>query len=359
MQWDEHSSFRIHPSSFSSPHFPVYLGIEIGGTKLQLGVGSGDGTLVAIERLDIDPAQGASGIRQQIAELGPMLVARHGVQRVGIGFGGPVDMARGHTIKSHQIDGWHDFPLAAWSQSTLGIPAVIGNDADVAALAEARFGAGRGRNPVFYVTVGSGVGGGLVVDGRIYRGRGLGATEIGHLRPGLHADRPEQTVESLASGWGIAATAQARLSHLAHQVHRLPTDVRDREQLQNHLAAEQEAEDEFAHDLLLRCDHDLDALSAKLIAQAAAEGNGLATEIWQQACTALGWAIAQVITLTAPEIIVIGGGVALAGRTLFYEPVEQAVARYVFPAFLDQYTIAPAELGEAMVVHGAIALASE
>lgn len=337
----------------------MYLGIEIGGTKLQLGVGPGDGTLVALERCEIEPALGAEGIRAQIAKLGPMLVQRHGVRRVGIGFGGPVDTATGHTLKSHQIDGWDDFSLVFWTHQTLGVPTLIGNDADVAALAEARFGAGRGRNPVFYVTVGSGVGGGLIIDGHIYRGRGWGAAEIGHLRPGLHADRPEQTVEALASGWGIAATAQARLSHLAHQVRRLPQAVRDRQQLEDHLAAEQEAEEEFAHDLLLRCDHDLDALSAKLIAQAAADGNGLAAEIWQQACHTLGWAIAQVVTLVAPEVVVIGGGVALAGRTLFFEPIEAAVAQFVFPPFAKQFTIVPAELDEAMVVHGAIALAAE
>lgn len=336
----------------------MLLGLEIGGTKLQLGVGPGDGTLVALERFDVDPSRGASGIRQTIAEVGPMLVARHGVTRAGIGFGGPVDPVAGRTVKSHHIEGWTDFPLADWARRALDVPAAIGNDADVAALAEARFGAGRGRNPVFYATVGTGVGGGLVIDGRIYRGRGLGAAEIGHLRPGLHADRPEQTVEALASGWGIAASAQARLSGMAHQLRRLPQDVRTPEQLADRLAADEEAEDEFAHDLLLRCDHDLEAVTAKLIAQAAAEGNGLAHEIWQQACTALGWAIAQVITLAAPEVVVIGGGVSLAGRQMFFEPVENAVARYVFPPFLNRYSILPAELGEEVVVHGAIALAA-
>ena len=335
----------------------MFLGIEIGGTKLQLGVGPGDGSLIRLERFEVDHAAGANGIRRQIAETAANLVQRHDVQATGVGFGGPIDAARGLTLKSHQIDGWNDFPLVEWLEQQIHTPVVIGNDADCGALAEASFGAGRNRNPVLYLTVGSGVGGGLVVGGEIYRGRGLGATEIGHLRPGLHADRPEQTVESMASGWGIAASAQARLSNMAHQLRRLPADVHSREELRDRLLADDEAEEEYAHDLLLRCDHDLDALTAKVVAQAAGEGNALAQQVWQQACQVLGWAIAQSITLFAPEIVVIGGGVSLAGRTQFFDPVEAAIANYVFPPFVGQYTVAPAELHEDVVVHGALALA--
>ena len=114
--------------------------------------------------------------------------------------GGPVDAEHGRVIKSHQIEGWDGYPLAEWVQATLNLPAAVANDCDAAAIAEARFGAGQGRHVVFYVTVGSGIGGGLVLDGQIYRGSGPAAAEIGHLRPGLHADRPDETVESIASG---------------------------------------------------------------------------------------------------------------------------------------------------------------
>ena len=95
----------------------------------------------------------------------------------------------GRTIVSHQIDGWQDFPLGDWCRQTLGRPAVLGNDSDLAGLGEARFGAGRGHRIVFYSNVGSGIGGSLVVDGELYRGgRGV-ASEIGHLRPGLECSR--------------------------------------------------------------------------------------------------------------------------------------------------------------------------
>ena len=167
-------------------------------------------------------------------------------------------------------------------------------------LAEARFGAGRGRRVVFYITVGSGIGGGLVIDGQIYRGHGIAAAEIGHLRPGLHADRPDETVESLASGWGIAAAAQSRLADPIY--HPFPS-LRGRDaprgpmKCASGLIEVEEVAEEFAADLLDRADGKLDQVTAKLVAQAASEGNQLALEVLNHACQVLGWAIAQVITL--------------------------------------------------------------
>ncbi len=340
----------------------MYLGIEIGGTKLQLGVGDGRGaTAVALERLTVDPARGAAGIRQQIAAAADRLLAGCAPAGIGIGFGGPVDAAAGRTIKSHQIAGWEDFPLADWCAQTLGAPTTLQNDADTAALAEARFGAGRGANPVFYVTVGSGIGGGLVVDGKIYRGAGRGAAEIGHLRPGLHADHAELTVESLASGWGIAAQAQSILSGaVARRIDPAlqGAGVTSREERERRLSAAVAASEEFEADLLVRAEGQIDLVTGKLVADAARDGNALAADILQSAWQALGWAIAQVITITAPEAVVIGGGVALLGEEML-RPVREQVARYVFPPFLDRYRFVPAELGEEMVVYGALALAAE
>ena len=145
----------------------MYLGIEIGGTKLQLGVGPGDGRLLGSWRGAVDVAAGANGIRRQIVAAVPSVLASAeiepgAVRGVGVGFGGPVDDATRSVIKSHQIDGWDGFPLADWLGNALGLPAVLGNDADVAGLAEALFGAGRGSSPVLYMTIGSGIGGGLI-----------------------------------------------------------------------------------------------------------------------------------------------------------------------------------------------------
>ncbi len=339
----------------------MFLGIEIGGTKLQLGVGDGrSAQAVALQRLTVDPARGAAGIREQIAATADQFASRYSLRGVGIGFGGPVDIGTGRTIKSHQIDGWDDFPLSEWCQQTLGLPACLRNDADTAALAEARFGAGRGSNPVFYVTVGSGIGGGLVIDGRIHAGSGRGAAEIGHLRPGLHADQPDMTVESIASGWGIAAQAQALLSGAVAQRFdaAIQTGAVNRSERERRLSAAVAASEEFEADLLARAGGQLEAVTGKLVAEAARDGNGVAADILRHAWQALGWGIAQAITLVAPEVVVIGGGVALLGEEML-RPVREHVAQYVFPPFLDRYRIVPAGLGEEMVVYGALALAAD
>jgi glucokinase len=314
----------------------MYLGIEIGGTKLQLGVSSGDSLeFKDFRRLPIDPRRGAAGIREQIAQAGRELIQRHQVQRIGIGFGGPVDAARGLTTKSHQIEGWDQFPLAAWCQSELGLPVILGNDCDVATLAETRYGAGRGKRSVFYVTVGTGVGGGFVLDGQLL-GRGRPAiAEIGHLRPGVDARDPQATVESIASGWGISATTRELLAKAD------PSVLADAE-------------------LLLReCQHDVSQLTTVLVADAAQRGNALALRALERAIQTLGWAIAQVITLIAPEVIVVGGGVAQIGEQLFFQPLRKFTAVYVFPPLKNEYQIVPAGLGEEVVVYGAIALARE
>src|SRR5579859_5117850 len=189
----------------------MFIGIEIGGTKLQLGLGLGDGVMPHLWRGPVDPSTGGEGIRRQIAAAVPDLLAQSGVslsqiRGIGVGFGGPVDDANQSTIKSHQIEGWDGFPLARWLTESFGRPAALGNDADVAGLAEAMFGAGQGMSPVFYVTVGSGIGGGLIVDQKIMRGCGKGAAEIGHLRfPSLSGEtRP---LEEIASGWGLERQA--------------------------------------------------------------------------------------------------------------------------------------------------------
>ncbi|HEY2148271.1 MAG TPA: ROK family protein [Pirellulales bacterium] len=339
----------------------MLLGIEIGGTKLQLGVGAGDGSpLVALDRHTVEPAGGAVGILARLESATAALLQRFPIKRIGVGFGGPVDSAAGRIIRSHQIEGWHDFPLCDWFQRMFGVAAVLGNDCDVAGLAEARFGAGRGRRVVFYMTIGSGIGGGLVIDDEIHRGHGIAAAEIGHLRPGLHADRPDETVESLASGWGIAAAAQSRLADPIY--HPFPS-LREKDaaarpdELRRRIVEVEEVAEEFAADLLDRADGKLDQVTAKLVSQAASEGNQLALDVLNHACQVLGWAIAQVITLLSPDVVVVGGGVSQIGESLLFAPLRTEVERYVFPPLLRSYEILPSQLGEEVVVHGALALA--
>jgi glucokinase len=288
----------------------MYMAIEIGGTKLQLAVGDAAGSpLEVLERRDVDPSQGAAGIRNQIAQVGPQLIQDHDVVAVGIGFGGPVDTRQGKIIKSFQIAGWDGFAITEWTEQALQRPAILGNDSDLAGLGEARYGAGRGH-------------------------RVGGAAEIGHLRPGVHADSQQQTVESISSGWGMTAVAQARLAN------RLPQDQPS------------------IDDLIARCDGEAKKLNSKILAAAMIDGNALATDIFRQGIQTYGWALAQAITLLDPNVVVIGGGVPLIGETWYLGPLREEVARYVFAPRIGTYEIKLAALGEEVVLYGALALAS-
>lgn len=308
----------------------VFLGIEIGGTKLQLGVGPGDGTLAGLWRAGVDIPAGAEGIRKQINDAVPELLARAGLQRsqikgVGIGFGGPVDDATRTVIKSHQIEGWDNFPLADWISEMVGWPAVLGNDADVAGLAEALFGAGQGMSPVFYITIGSGIGGGLIINGEIYRGCGRGAAEIGHLLILGDVKGGLRNLESLASGWGIAKRVSAQVQPGS-------------ESILNRVRGDR-------------------PITTALVAEAAEKGDPVCQEVISRAIQALAEGICHVIALLCPRRIVIGGGVSRIGERLLFEPLRRTVSNWSFPPFRGETGIVPAALGEEVVVHGALALA--
>jgi glucokinase len=341
----------------------MFLGIEIGGTKLQLGVGRGDGSIVALDRAKVEAAAGAERIRAQIIELVPRLLDRAGLVRrdiraAGIGFGGPVDAAKGVVTKSHQVEGWTDFPLAEWARSQLGWPTVVHNDADTAGLAEACLGAGRGLSPIFYITVGSGIGGGLIMDQQIYRGAGSGAAELGHLvLPSsrentfegnwrLNEPPRDGTIESISSGWAIE---QRLRSHIQAALSSESCSEISREQLK------QSPND--VQRMLRAVNGDISMITVELIAREARAGNELAERHLAGSIRILAWAIAQMIALVCPRRIVIGGGVASLGDQLF-EPLRREVAREVFVPFNGSFDIHPASLGEAVVVHGALRLAA-
>jgi glucokinase len=319
----------------------MYLGIEIGGTKLQIGLGAGTGVLAGLWRGTVGIAAGPEGIRRQIASAVLELLARADVDRarlkgVGIGFGGPVDDATKTVLKSHQIPGWDHYPLAVWIGNLVRLPAVLGNDADVAGLAEAHFGAGKGISPVFYITLGSGIGGGFVQDGVIYRGTGRGAAEFGHLRiwdptPQDGSESRPRPLEDIASGWAIGCAAR-------FQVERVQ---------------------DGAADLLALAGGRPERVTADTVRQAAERANPLALTLLEHAWSCLAEGICQVLALLCPRRIIIGGGVSFMGERLLFEPLRKRVAQRVFPPFAACYEIVPAALGEEVVVHGALALARQ
>lgn len=302
----------------------MILGIEIGGTKIQAAVGhANSNNLTEILRKKVDPKNGADGILKQVQSMGQELALRHSIERIGIGFGGPIDRTSGMIYKSHQIRGWDGFNLIEWSQSILGLQTVVANDCDAAALAEAKLGAGNDCNSVFYLTVGTGIGGGFILNGEMVGGDRPAIAEIGHLRLGPNSISPSQTVESFCSGTGIAIRANQLRSEKGY-------------------FPQNQSED----------------LTAEEIGKLAESGDLHAIELLAETAQTLGWAIAQVITLNAPEMIIIGGGVSLIDETKFLNPLREQIAKFVFPGLSDSYKVESATLGEEVVLFGAIQIAA-
>lgn len=300
-----------------------FLGIEIGGTKLQIVVGDGSAKILRTHRFSVDRNSGAAGIRREIeTTLAKILPGVQSLVAIGVGFGGPVDWRSGKICRSHQIEGWSGFDLAGWLKALTNAPVFVENDANVAALGEAIHGAGKDANPVFYVTLGSGVGGGLVVDGKIYHGATPGEAEIGHVR----LDRDGTIVESRCSGWAVDAKIRGLKS-------RHPASVLSKMMGENpggearHLAAALEQKDAVAQDILRETAEDL------------------------------AFGLSHVVHLFHPEIIVIGGGLANVG-----EPLRAAVAsslqKFIMEAFAPGPRVCLTTLCENAVPVGALELAN-
>lgn len=316
------------------------LGIEIGGTKIQVGVGAGTGAVGPFLRQQVDPSRGSGGILEQLSSMVPEVIAQARAAgmtpvAVGVGFGGPVDGEAGIVRVSHQVAGWENMPLARLLADRLQMPVFLGNDADLAGWAEATVGAGAGESPVVYMNIGSGIGGALCLKGELYDAHGAGAVEIGHLRfcPPSLPDRsmppgPWPTLEDLCSGWGIANRARQGAA----------------------------ADPRAGACLLNLAGGRVEKITTEMVVQAARERDSFAEEIWRQTIEWLGVAVANVITLFNPRLFVIGGGVGEVGPFLL-DPLAEAVHRQSFAPFRGRCQLVKARLGEEVVVHGAIGLA--
>ena len=300
----------------------MLLAIEIGGTKLQLVLGDAEGQIIRRERCAVDKARGGEGIREQIRASIPKLKAHDSIEGIGVGFGGPVDWWSGRICCSHQIEGWSDFELGAWLRELTRVPVRVDNDANTACLGEAMRGAGQGSNPVFYVTLGSGVGGGVVVDGRIYHGATPGESEIGHVR----LDREGTIVEERCSGWAV--------------------DRRIREAIKG------------SDGKLAQLCRSVAAGEARHLAAAIREGDALAGKILNETAEDLAFGLSHVVHLCHPEVIVIGGGLSLVGEPL-RAAVEAALPQFVMHAFHPAPKVELAALGEDVVPTGALFLAKQ
>lgn len=303
------------------PRKQQFIGIEIGGTKLQLVSADASLTIHGQVQAKVNRQHGAKGIQQQIEKGLQQIKGRSRITAVGVGFGGPVNHHTGRISVSHQIPGWDDFDLKRWLQELTGAPVFIDNDANVAALGEAVYGAGSPYRIVFYMTVGSGIGGGIVLDKRIYHGAHPGEVEIGHVRLNKKGD----TLESLCSGWAV--------------------DKKVREAVKAR-----------PDSLLAKLAGAAVKGEARFLKAALKKGDALAEKIVKETADHIGFALSHVVHLFHPEIIIIGGGLSLLGKPLS-DGISSVLPGYLMRSFLPAPPVRTAALGKQAVPTGALELA--
>jgi glucokinase len=319
---------------------PRYLlGLDVGGTKIAAVVADGPGDILAKIRRPTPAALGPDAI---VAEMTDMLTEVAGAVEIGpldaaalgVSFGGPYDPVRGVVRDIPNLPDWGGVPLLRLLSDALpGVALAIDNDANAAALAEWRFGAGQGAEHMLYLTMGTGIGGGIVSDGRLYRGLRNAGGEVGHTV--LVPDGAEcgcghrGCLEAYASGPAIARRAIEKLE-----------------------AGEGV---EFA-DALRDAGIALLELKTESIVEAARDGVTFAMDHLADTAFYMGWGIANAVSILAPEVVVLGT-VATAAGDMFMEPLRRRVVDMAMPGVGDATRVEPAGLGDLVGDYAAIALA--
>ena len=313
----------------------LFGAVDLGGTKIYTAIADEDGSWLGEDTRPTEVERGPDGVIERIvaslraagAQAGGL---QHGIAALGVAAPGPMDRERGVILEAPNLPGWKDVPLAKRLGDAFGCPAVLENDANAAALGEFVAGAGRGVRHMVYLTVSTGIGGGLILDGRLYRGATGAAGELGHIV--IDEDGPlcgcgaRGCLEALASGTAIAARgAEAVASGASPAITRLA---------------------------------DEGEVTAEHVAAAAAAGDAVAGEIIRRAGHYLGLGLTSYVNIFNPDLIVIGGGAAKIGPPLLDPAVETMRAR-AFKGPAAHVRVVPAALGGRSVAAGALAVARE
>lgn len=317
----------------------VYLGIDLGGTKIAaaaVDVRTGERLLQLV--VPTEAHEGPAAVIERMAVLAGEVCAQINmpldqIPAIGIGVPGLIDLAQGVTILLPNLpSGWRNVPLAANMTGLTGRPTAIINDARAFTLAEATFGAGRDARSVIGMTLGTGIGGGIAIDGRLYLGIDGTAGEVGHMTIDPYGPRcgcgNRGCLETFASGPSITAMALRVVAQgMTTQIGAL-------------------------------VNYDLNKVTPGVIARAAEQGDTIAREILQRAGSCLGIGIANLITIFSPERVVIGGGMSRLGDWILGPARAEVVARcHLTP--LDRVQITLAQLGGEAGVIGAALWASQ
>ncbi|HEV2500018.1 MAG TPA: ROK family protein [Terriglobia bacterium] len=311
----------------------LIIGIDVGGTKIAGGLMTPQGRLVETTVL---PTHAEGGVKRsflQVRRVIERLIRRangkRNIRGIGICSPGALDSETGMIINAPNMPGWETLRLAVEVEQIFGLPARVENDANAAGLAEVLFGAGRGCKNVFYVTVSTGIGTGIIIDGKVYHGHKGVAGEGGHVcidykSPYRCGCGTLGCIEALASGPAIVRRALVELE----QQHVVPSVLRD-------------------------CG---DAITPEMIADAARKGDGIAQKVLDETGFFLGVWLGGMISLLDPDAIVIGGGVARIGKPLFTKISDTIVHYTINPRIASKIPILPAKLQQNVGIYGAAGL---
>jgi len=277
-----------------------FIGVDVGGTKVAAGLVDSSGRITHQTRVPMAAADAVAGLAAVTSAIDSVRQAFRGdaalkssISGIGICAPGPLDPRTGMVINPPNLPGWRNFPLAAEISKAYGLPVRVDNDGNAAALAEAVWGAGRGFRNVFYATIGTGIGTGIVFDGRIYHGRTGAAAEGGHVTIDYRGPRckcgKRGCIEILASGTAIARRASEQI------------------------AAGRRSS------MLQEAGGPVDQITGEMVGRACDAGDALAKEILQETATFLTVWLGSIVDLLEPDVMIIGGGVASMLQAFFGE----------------------------------------
>ncbi|MEP7291324.1 MAG: ROK family protein [Chloroflexota bacterium] len=303
------------------------VGVDLGGTRMRAALFDRDLRLVERQEVLTEAEQGLEITLDRMRDLVRGILptnAESNVGGIGISAPGPSNPNTGVLVAPPNLPGWHNVPLVQVLQKSFGYTAFLGNDANVAALAETARGAARGYRHVIFITISTGIGGGIISDGRLLLGKDGLAAEVGHM-PLVVAERVT-TLEKEAAGPALARKARVRIGQGEKTL------------------------------MLEMVNGDLDTISGSVVGKAALQGDLLALEIVRRAGWIVGLGMTSLLHVFNPEIIVVGGGVSALGDLLFAS-MHEAIEEYcIDPAYWRDLQVKPAELGENVSLVGAAAL---
>jgi len=320
---------------------PLILGLDIGGTKIAGGLLTHAGERVAREELPTEQAKGfahSSGQMNRVVEGLLQRASERGAEVTGIGAcaPGPMDVKRGILYNPPNLEGWQDLALRDMLEKRFEVGVCVDNDANAAGLAEALWGAGKGFDHVFYATVSTGIGTGIILNRRILHGKNGMAGEGGHVTiqcedTGARCNCGNTgCIESYASGTSVARRAGTALEALHEKPALLEKETGS----------------------------DWNALTTKHLASAAMHGDAFSRKMIEEAGTRLGIWLGSIVSLLDPDVIIIGGGVSQAGEPLF-EAIRKELPRRTINPFAAETPVVKAKLEQDVGIFGAAALVLE